>query len=504
LAAAHVPPVLILILVLGIGSCDILRNGAFEVAAWSPGGGYHDPAGLEVALDFSLEPERITVERSFSLAEDSRNIPGHFSWNGSRMTFIPAAPLEEDRDYRIILTTEAQDVRGLSLERQFEASFTTRQGGARPLLVSSVPEDGGVLEEERSRVKLLFSVPLNRSSLQNLSFSPAISGVWALEEGGRQAVFTPSENWNTGREYRLSSGTGIADATRLEAAREYILHFSAGIDCTGPELLSASALDTEGNAVLILEADDGTVWENSSWEQNYRLALVFSEPVDTASVSAALSSEPSLGMVLESPPGFSSTLVYRFSDPPSYGSSFTLAVNTGAADRWGNRLKEKIYFRIKADGASSPPPVLRGMRFPAKPGSTAAEDLLVYTPEDQFADFPLTGENYPFDTAVNTWVELYFETALGSSVSIDPLSLMDLFTVKATNGALGFSPRTMVFSDFTVADPVPAWGALRRVEIRGMLTNRPYAGMLTLEIKPGLRDTLGNKTTGPFRFLLLK
>jgi hypothetical protein len=454
-------------------------------------------------LDFSLEPDRISVERSFSLSEDFRNIPGHFSWRGSRVIFNPAAPLEANRDYCILLTTDAQDLRGLSLERQFEASFTTRYGGARPVLVSSVPKDGSTLEEERSRVELLFSVPLNRSSLEDLSFSPAISGVWALEEGGRKAVFTPAENWSVGREYRLASGTGVADATGLEAGREYILHFFAGLDCTGPELLSASALDPGGNYVLTLEAGDGSFGENSPWERNYRLAFVFSEPVDTASVNAALNCEPALGMILETLPGYSSTLVYRFSDPPAYGSSFTLTIHTGVKDRRGNTMKEKIYFRIKVDGTSSMPPGLRAMRFPLKSGSTP-EELVVYTIEDQFADFPLGGEDYAFDTEVSAWIELYFETARNSSVPLDTLSLMDLFSVNATNGALSFSPRTIVCSGFTVPDPVSALGALHRVEIRGMLTNRPYTGMVTVEVKAGLKDSLGNRSDRPFRFLLLK
>ncbi|MDR2314171.1 MAG: Ig-like domain-containing protein [Spirochaetaceae bacterium] len=492
-----------LVFALWINSCDILRNGTFDVAAWSPGGGYHDPAGLEVALDFSLEPDRVSVEGSFSLHEDSQNIPGHFSWHGSRMIFTPAAPLEANRDYRILLTTDAQDRRGLSLERQFEASFTTRYGGARPVLASSVPKDGGILEEERSGVELIFPVPLRRSSLADLSFSPAISGVWALEDGDRKAVFTPSEDWSVGREYRLFSGTGVADATGLEAGREYILHFFAGLDCTGPELISASALDPGGNQALDLQAEDGSFMENSSWERNYRLALVFSEPVDTASVSAALSCEPALGMILETPPGYSSSPVYRFSDPPAYGSSFTLTIQTGVKDRRGNIMKEKVCFRIKADGASSMPPVLRAMRFPLKPGA-APEDLAVYTTEDQFADFPLRGENYTFDTELSAWIELYFETAGGSSVPPDPLSLMDVFSVGATNGALNFSPRTLVFSGFTVPEPALAWGALYRVEIRGMLTNRPYTGMVTVEVKAGLKDALGNKSARPFRFLLIK
>ncbi|MDR1142622.1 MAG: Ig-like domain-containing protein [Spirochaetaceae bacterium] len=482
--------------------CDILRDGPFEVAAWSPGDGYHNPAGLEVALAFSQEPDKTSVERSFSLSENSRIVSGHFSWSGSRMIFNPASPLEADRDYLIVLKTGAQDTKGLSLERQFEAAFTTRPGTTRPRLLETVPPDGGIMAEERGPVELFFSSPMDRSSLQYLSFSPAISGVWALEGDGRRAVFTPSENWTVDREYRLSAGTELADAADLETGRPYVLHFSAGTDRTGPELLAAYAVDPEGNSTLVLEPFDGSASENRGWERTCRLKLVFSEPVDTVSVGAALDSTPALGMILESSPGYEDTLVYRFSDAPAYGSSFTLSLEKTVRDRSGNTMAARILWYIRADGGASSPPVLKGMRFPLFPGAAEGADLAVFTPENQFADLPVRGEYYPFDTGVSTWIELYF--ALSPGAVVDTFSLMNVFRMTATNGALSFSPREIRISGFTLSDPAAGWEGLCRVEIRGVLTNKPYTGMVTVEVGAGLSDSLGNAGGEAYRILLLK
>jgi hypothetical protein len=166
-------------------------------------------------------------------------------------------------------------------------------------------------------------------------------------------------------------------------------------------------------------------------------------------------------------------------------------------------MKEKIRWRIRAGGPLSKPPLLRALRFPAVPfPASGAEQFLVYGTEDIFANFPVTGEHYAFDTPVSSWMELYFETAPGASV--DPLSLMALFKVTATNGAFDFSPRFVTDSEWTVADPAAAYGHLYRVEIRGAATNRPHTGMITVEVGAGLRDSLGNKSAGAERFLLLK
>ncbi|MCL1812339.1 MAG: Ig-like domain-containing protein [Treponema sp.] len=492
--------VVIAVLSLSFFSCDILRNGVFEVSGWNPGNGYHDPSSVEVCLAFSLDPDRNSVERSFSLSENGKNLSGHFSWRGNRMVFLPASPLMANKDYLITLKTDAQDTKGLNLEREFEAAFTTRNGGIRPMLLGAVPCDGGVIAEDRGRVELLFSSPMNRSSLQYLSFSPSVSGVWALEQDNCLAVFTPSENWITGRSYRLNIGNAIADEKEMETGFEQLLHFSAGIDLAAPELISACALNNSGTAVMILTANNGSVMENTGWEKDYRLGLRFSKPVDSMSAASVLTCDPSLGIIPETPPGYHDFLVFRFSDVPVFGSSYTITLGKTVRDRAGNTMENKILWRIKADGEYSKPPLLKGLRFPKDPASLS--ELLVYKTGDLFADFPIEGENYSFDRGINTWMELYFETA--PSAAIDTLSLMEKLRFSATNGALSFSPRSVAVSGFTVTAPAALWENCFRVEIRGVITNRPYTGMVTIEIGSGLKDSLGNKSAEAQRFLLLK
>ena len=488
------------VILLFFFSCDILRNGVFEVSGWNPGDGYHDPFSIEVCLVFSLEPDRNSVERSFSLSENGQNLSGHFFWKENTMTFTPASPLAVNKDYLITLKTDAQDTKGLNLEKQFEAAFTTRNGEGRPVFLASIPRDGGVITEVRERVELLFSSPMNRSSLQNLSFSPSVSGVWALEQNNRMAVFTPSENWTNGRSYRLNIGSETADEKEMETGREQQLHFSVRIDPAAPELLYACALDPNDNIVLALCADDGTVAENAGWEKNYRLGLQFSKPVDSMSVTSALNCEPFLGMISETPPGYSDFFVYRFTDLPVFGSSYSITLGKTVKDKAGNTTENKILWRVRADGKESKPPLLKGLRFPNNPASLS--QLIIYKPDDLFADFPVGNVNYSFDRGIDTWMELYFETAPGAV--IDVLSLMEKFRFSSTNGALSFSPRSVAVSGFSVTNPVPLWENCYRVEIRGVMTNHPYTGMVTIEIGAGLKDSLNNKNPEAQRFLLLK
>jgi hypothetical protein len=493
-------------------SCDILRDGFFEVKSWTPGEGFHDSSTVQtVTLEFTLEPDKNSVERSFSLSEDGQTTAGHFAWEGRRMIFTPAVPLVPNRDYSVILKTEAHDDKGLSLDRQFETVFTTRDGGMRPFLISTVPEENGIIGEKRGIVTLVFSGPLLRNSLQNFSFTPSISGVWALNDGESEACFTPSEDWANDRAYRLAIPSSLLSIKELEAGRSNALHFSVGTDHEPPELLAVSAIDDNGETALTLAviktnavngapSGDEAVVENSGWEKDYRICFVFSEPVDGASVASALSCEPSLGFISETPPGYSDTWYFRFSNQPVYGELYTVSLRQTIRDGSGNTMEKNIRIYIRADGEYSKPPVLRGMRFPKNPG--LSNNLLTFSPDILFADFPIESDYYLFDKGIDTWMELYFETAPGASVNL--ISLMDKFKCGITNGAINFSPRSMHDTDFTIEEPVPGWEDYCRVEIRGTLTNHPFSGTVTLEVGAGLKDNAGNKSAEAARILLNK
>jgi hypothetical protein len=188
-----------------------------------------------------------------------------------------------------------------------------------------------------------------------------------------------------------------------------------------------------------------------------------------------------------------------------WGTSFTLELDDSVRDASGNILAEQFRYRIKADGLRSKPPSLVGVRLPLAPGE-AGTNPVVFRSEDLFLDLPLESSAFPFDTGTGFWLELYFDTARGplGSAGIDPFSLMEKFSVSVTNNALSFSPREIALSGFTVPEPVSGWETFSRAEIRGVLTNRPYGGVVTIQTAQGLADSFGNRNGEVFRILLVK
>ncbi|MDR1210608.1 MAG: Ig-like domain-containing protein, partial [Spirochaetaceae bacterium] len=257
---------------------------------------------------------------------------------------------------------------------------------------------------------------------------------------------------------------------------------------------------------------------NSLWEGNYRIGLVFSEPIDSASLKSRIAVHGGPAPLMESPPGYGESFVFRLTGRPEYGSRFSVSIAAGLADEAGNVSAEEYLFRIHANGPLSKPPSLVGLRLPLKPGdspgglSGPGDSPLVsgdaepkaYSVNDLFADLPLEGDaaHYTFDIGIPSWIELYFDTVPGGEINL--FSLMDLFRIESTNGALGFSPRSVVQDAFTWAQPHDPWNAYTRVEIRGLMVNHPAQGVIRFIVGSGLEDSLGNRTAEAFELPLVK
>jgi hypothetical protein len=497
-----------LFLGLIFGSCDILRDSPFEVESWSPGGGYH-PAAEKIAVSvlFSHEPDRPMAERAFSLTEDGGPLGGSFRWEGRRLDFIPALPLKKDRDYAIAIATDARDRRGLSLERQFEASFSTRAGTERPRLISTDPGSGEPLEGRRD-LEIRFSQPVTvNSCVDAVSWSPPVNGVWSLADGGKTAIFSPQEPWKPLTRYRVSVSTAFTGANGLALEKEFSCRFGASPDKEPPVLSRAWGIRDDGTGIELFPEDfENPAAENALWEADMRLRLDFSEPVDLAALQSRLSVEPQGTLVLETEPGFAAQALFAFAEKPVYGGRFLIRLQGGVPDEAGNGSVEARVFRVFTGGEGSKPPVLAGIRLPLAPGETGMADQspLALLPDQNFAVLPIGNgsSHFPYERPVPLWVELYFDTAPGAKV--DLFSLMNLFSLEAGNNALSFHPKSVQAENFTWTDPQPGWESFQRVEIRGNLTNTVKSGMASFRIRPGLLDSRGNRNGEEFRLVLLK
>jgi len=498
----------LLLIVIGLNSCDILRLSPFEVSEWTPGDGYHsEPEKISVSLTFSREPDRASVEKNFSLTANGNHARGTFLWEGRKMIFSFLTPPEENTDYILTLSADAHDTEGLSMDEAFNGKFTTRAGEVRPALVSCYPPMYADVTNPAMEVKLEFSIPVPLNAICDyVSFTPSMQGLWRMEDGGKLAVFTPAEPWTQNSRYEIRFSTSLTDNKGMNIGNEFLSVFTTGIDHEKPRLLYARRIAKNGD-VFPLEADKGysgaaeSPVENSGWEKDDRLSLVFSKPVDSASVKSYLSADDAPALVMETPPGYRTEFIFKFESIPVYESRFAFRLKPGVKDNSRNETKSEYVYRIFANGVCSKPPELVGFRMPLAPGSKI--DLACFGTDSFLEKISLTEKNYPSGgVRTQTWIELYFSTAQGAD--IDLFSLIELFRIETSNSVLSFFPNQVKTGGFSVLDPQKGWENFLRVEIAGELTNTTNYGIIYFQIAAGLKDSLGNKNENSQKITLVK
>ena len=499
---------ILLLFLLSFISCDVLRFSRFEVISWAPGGGYRsEPEKISVSLDFSQDPDMSSVERNFSLTGNGNRIRGTFLWNGRRMTFAPLTPLEKNTDYIISLSSDACNAKGLSMDEAFNVDFTTRPDNARPVLISCYPEMFAEIDDPRTEVRFSFSAPVPLNTLyDNVSFSPSMTGSWRLENGGKLAVFTPAEPWIQNNRYEIRYSASLTNNNGMNIGNDFISIFTIGTDHEVPYLLYAAKIAKNGD-IVELNPDKGYIGaaelpvENQGWEKDDRLYLVFSKPVDGLLLKNYLVAEDAPGLVMETSPNFNTEHIFTFNSVPAYESRFTFRIKPGITDRSGNESRNEYIYRIFANGKFSKPPALVGLRMPMTPNNTDLEYFYVGT-DSIFDLIPIDDNKYPSGENIQTWIELYFNTAEGALV--DTFSLMELFRIETSNNVITFSPHNVKRSGFSVSEPHQGWENYERLEITGNINNSTNNGIINFLISSGLKDNLGNKNEKQFVISVIK
>jgi hypothetical protein len=449
------------------------------------------------------------VERSLSITADGSTVQGQLYWDGKTAHFRPFAPLETNKEYAITIVSDAYDTKGLSMDENFEASFFTRPEGGRPRVLSILPADDDSIFDQRTPLVITFSDPVDAVTCRNsITMSPSMTGSWTVTSGGTQAAFTPSVLWTMGTTYYVTVPADFTSSIGIATGKEFKTRFTVGDDKTPPELVAAYAVDDSGIIMFPLVEDTlgGAGAENPCWESSYSLRFDFSEPVNTDTVQNSLTVVSSSSLKLQSTPGFLDSVIFSFSEKPAYLSRFDVKMGSGIEDRFGNKSTRNHLYRFFADGVNSKPPSLIGIRIPLAPGESNPDnwDPAVYAVGTLFADLPVESgaAKYAFDTAIPTWIELYFDTAPGAA--LDLFSLMDIFSISATNTALSFSFRAIKDAGFSWAAPHTEWASYKRVEIQGRLTNYGTSGVVTINVGNGVMDTLGNRNDTDIQLMLLK
>lgn len=296
-----------------------------------------------LTLQFSEMMDSASVASAFQLRAGGEMLAGvgTLSPQGKHWVFDPNDPLPYSTVCSVRVATTATDLAGNPLEctsaDPCAIAFTTERDRAGPRVLATDPPSGGVDFGVRDTLRILFSEPIAAASLDSSRIRVApeggapVAGVLMAEGDGATLAWLPVDSLSFLTTYTVAVDTllqdfegNLLDQDPNAAHRQpYTGSFTTQLETIGPWVQSSDPAHGETSVAL-----DAT------------LALLFSEPVDEATVPSAISLSvngvAAAGNVTGSAADWSFTPTW-----PLVGNAVcTLRVATAVVDTLGNPLDQ--------------------------------------------------------------------------------------------------------------------------------------------------------------------
>ena len=262
------------------------------------------PVNDSIIAFFNEAMDASTVNTgTFTLMQGSTPVQGTVNFDGFETAiFTPAANLSPNTAYTATITTGVTCLGGNQLAQNFVWSFTT--GAAQttvPMVVSTVPTNGGMNFPLNNSIVATFSEAINPMSINAASFtlmegSDVVPGTVSFD-GSNTAVFNPLSDLASGTSYTATITTDVTDLAGIHMANNYTWSFTTGqADTIQPTVVSTSPADgatgvSAGGAISITFS-----------EAVNPISLVFTlEQTNTAVIPGTVTFDPTFTIVTFTP-----------------------------------------------------------------------------------------------------------------------------------------------------------------------------------------------------------
>jgi len=184
---------------------------------------------------------------------------------------VVLALYEIGKTYTVTVDTQLYDINNNHPVHATSFSFTPEPSFR---LVAVSPTNGSTNVNRKTEPYIYFNAPINKSILNHLHLSPAISGIWSLynyDIDSVTAIFTLLSPFAFHTQYTFTIDEGAADASGD------VIHYSTPSTFTTATFSIAYAYPSNGSEMV---------------DPNTQIQVAFSDPADTASAFTAFSISP--------------------------------------------------------------------------------------------------------------------------------------------------------------------------------------------------------------------
>ena len=177
-----------------------------------------------VTVTFNQPMDRPSVQKHFALKANTKTVPGRFIWrNDKTMVYRPADKLPLNTTCTGRVGQGAQGAGGAPMPQAYEWSFHTV---GQPTVKSIKPTDGATNVRHRDNVRVTFSNPMDRASVNaGLTIAPTVTHVYSYWHDSNTA-WNISANFEPSKRYTVTFGREALDRYGLPLDKEYTVSFT--------------------------------------------------------------------------------------------------------------------------------------------------------------------------------------------------------------------------------------------------------------------------------------
>lgn len=318
------------------------------------------PQSFPILISFSKSMDKNKTQKAFALFQGiygDSSVKGYFAWShdNTLMHFIPDEPLANGY-YRIVLASTACDTHDNTIATQLISTFVIGDDIIPPEILSVYPVNASEYIPLDSPVIITFSKSMDIPSVEkNIHFSPSIEHVCTWNDSHTVLTIAPYTPllFNTWYTMEISQCRDIHNNIMINPVS---IRFRTGQEYVRP---SISGMFTTSITQNMVSGSNGTLYHGANVLDD--LILLFSEPVDTASLASALYVTPSVSWNAYWEQSNQQCTI-KFNQPLQPQTLYQIVINTNLKDTAQNTLAQDCIVHIITDGLQSQYPSITSLQ----------------------------------------------------------------------------------------------------------------------------------------------
>lgn len=446
----------------------------------------------DLTVTFNTTPKLEKIKDSFFFLEDECQQAGRYEQHNNSIKFIPENGITKNHDYKVIITTEAEDTNGISLSSKYSNTFTTKEDTTplRILSLSHIP----------SGLEISFSSPVDQNLFRTcFAISPSVEYLTIWNEDSTTVRLKYQKPLSPDTRYFITISKDLYNIFNNHLQNEYCYNFLNNIkQSQNFNVYEVNSSDSE----LLLTPDSENV--NISVKSRLKLTLYDDNAFEGCPVSIVIS--PPLDYKITQSALNLNDYFLSFQEQPEFNSihsiKFTYTKNIKPQE---NQLSKEYILNFNNPRDISPD-FLAGLIQIEQNNYLFKSGIQTITlPVDSF---PTISSLESKEISV-----LFFFTTSSYEINLEKFSILENINISSTNNCVEIIPYKYDFitDKKTVNEivsqtniSIPQNCNLQIIKFNCLVKNHDNKGLIKISINKNISDTENNTLKNDLLFIFNK